>query len=261
MSQVDQANLTERTFWAGFIGATTRNNIRLSRNSASLVSAFVIPGLFMLSFWAVFGHAANKSGFDYALFLTAACMFQAVMFTAGGSAMALGVDEESGLLDRMRAMPISAVAIIGGRLTTDVLRSFCSVAAVITLGLLCGAKPAGWLEVLVAVTIALLMGMVLGLFFSGLTLRSRHPVQMAGLIQAIEMPLLMMSTAFIPVETLPAWLRPIIKHMPFSPLIDSTRAVLAGNEMGDLVWEAAAWLISGLVVGTWWVARSFRRQQ
>ena len=70
-------------------GAVQRNNLRLRRNSASLVSALVIPGMSMLAFWIVFGHAASASGFDYALFLTAASMFQAVMFTAGGSSMAL----------------------------------------------------------------------------------------------------------------------------------------------------------------------------
>ena len=53
-------------------GAVQRNNLRLRRNSASLVSALVIPGMSMLAFWIVFGHAASASGFDYALFLTAA---------------------------------------------------------------------------------------------------------------------------------------------------------------------------------------------
>ena len=76
-------------------GATWRNSLRLARNSASLVSALVIPGMFMLAFWGVFGHAAGRSGFDYALYLMAASMFQAVMFAAGGSAMALAVDVEA----------------------------------------------------------------------------------------------------------------------------------------------------------------------
>ena len=125
-------------------GATWRNSVRLSRNSASLVSALVIPGVFMLAFWAVFGHAASRSGFDYALFLMAASMFQAVMFAAGGSAMALAVDVESGLLGRMRAMPIHAMVVIGGRMLADLVRSIASLCAVIGVGLACGARPASW---------------------------------------------------------------------------------------------------------------------
>lgn len=141
-------------FWRGFTGATWRNTLRLSRNSASIVSAFVIPGLFMLAFWAVFGHAASSSGFDYALFLMAACMFQAVLFTAGGSALALAVDVESGLLARMRAMPINAAVAIGGRLATDLLRSLASVITVAVLGLVCGAEPDSWVGAAAALGVA-----------------------------------------------------------------------------------------------------------
>ena len=248
-------------FWRGFTGATWRNTLRLSRNSASIVSAFVIPGLFMLAFWAVFGHAASSSGFDYALFLMAACMFQAVLFTAGGSALALAVDVESGLLARMRAMPINAAVAIGGRLATDLLRSLVSVITVAVLGLICGAEPDSWVGAAAALGVALAMGEVLALLFCGIALRSAQPVQVANLIQTIEMPLLMLSTAFIPVETLPDWLEPIVKHMPFSPLIDTTRAFLTGSDLGDSGWEALAWIGGGLVLGAFWVSKAFRRRQ
>ena len=163
-------------FWRGFTGATWRNTLRLSRNSASIVSAFVIPGLFMLAFWAVFGHAASSSGFDYALFLMAACMFQAVLFTAGGSALALAVDVESGLLARMRAMPINAAVAIGGRLATDLLRSLVSVITVAVLGLVCGAEPDSWVGAAAALGVALAMGEVLALLFCGSVLDRKSVV-------------------------------------------------------------------------------------
>lgn len=255
-----RVELQRASFWQALAGATVRNNLRLSRNAASIVSAFVIPGLFMVSFWAVFGHAASTSGFDYALFLMAACLFQAVMFTAGGSALAIGVDAESGLLGRIKAMPVNPLISIGGRLATDLIRSVCSLIAVMGLGLLCGAKPHSWGGMALAFVVALIMGNVLGLFFLGVTLRSSHSVQVANLLQGVEMPLLMLSTAFIPVETLPEWLGPIIKHLPFSPLIDTTRAFLTGSSPGSTGWEAMAWLVVGFVLGTWWVSRALRRQ-
>lgn len=241
-------------------GATWRNSLRLSRNSASLVSALLIPGMSMLSFWIVFGHAAGNSGFDYTLFLTAAAMFQAVMFTAGGSAMALAVDAESGLLARLRAMPINAMAVVGGRMLTDAIRSVVSLGAVVGLGLACGAKPASWSGLALAFLVALAMGEALVLLFVGLALRSSRPVQMASLIQGVEMPLLMVSTAFIPLSTLPDRLEPVVAHVPFSPMIDTNRALLTGSSPGNSVWEALAWLGCGLVLGAWWVSRAFRRQ-
>lgn len=245
---------------AALAGAVWRNNLRLRRNGASLVSALVIPGMSMLAFWVVFGHAASASGFDYALFLMAASMFQAVLFTAGGSAMALAVDAENGLLDRLRAMPIRAMVAVGGRMITDLLRSLLSLVAVVAIGLVCGARPAGLAGLLMACLTALLMGEVLVLAFCGLALRSRHPVQMANLIQGVEMPLLMVSTAFIPITALPDWLEPIVRHMPFSTMIDTNRAFLGGLAPGRAGWEALAWLVAGLILGGWWVSRAFRRQ-
>ncbi len=249
-----------RLTWRAFAGATWRNMLRLRRNTASLVSAFVIPGLFMLSFWSVFGHAAANTGFDYALFLLGACMVQAVMFTAGGSAGALAVDMENGLLSRMRAMPITALVAVGGRLATDLIRSLCSLATVTALALLCGAEPDGLSGLLLGFGVVLLVGEVLSLAFCGIALRSSHPVQTAGLLQTIEMPLLVFSTAFIPVAMLPDWLGPIVEHLPFSPLIDTTRALLAGTNPGTAGWEAFAWLSAGLLLGSLWVANAFRRQ-
>ncbi|MFC2640014.1 MAG: ABC transporter permease [Propionibacterium acidifaciens] len=260
LEPVEQRQTVRPNGWRAFLGSTWRNNVRLSRNGASIVSALVIPGMFMLAFWAVFGHAASSSGFDYALFLMAASMFQAVMFTAGGSAMALAVDAESGLLSRMRAMPISAGVAIGGRIATDVLRSVLSLLTVVVLGLLCGARPDSFRGLLSAFLVALVMGVVLGLAFTGISLRSARPVQVAGLIQGVEVPVLMFSTAFIPVTTLPDWLEPVVKHMPFSPLIDTDRALLSGSAPGGTGWEALAWLGAGLILGSAWVVGAFRRK-
>lgn len=241
-------------------GATWRNNLRLRRNSASLVSALVIPGMSMLAFWIVFGHAANSSAFDYALFLMAASMFQAVMFAAGGSAMALAVDMECGLLSRLRAMPIRAMVAVGGRMLTDLIRAFISLAVIVAIGLACGAKPDGIGGLLLACVVALAMGEVLVLAFCGLALRSRHPVQVASLVQGVELPLLMLSTAFIPAQSLPDWLEPVIVHMPFSVMIDTNRAFLRGLTPGSEGWQALAWLLAGLMIGSWWVSKAFRRQ-
>lgn len=242
-------------------GAVIRNNLRLSRNSASLVSALVIPAMMMFIFWLVFGNAANQIGFDYALFLMAGTMFQGVMFAAAASAMALAVDMESGLINRMRAMPIPAMVAVGGRMITDALRSAVSIIAVVIVALLCGAQPASITGLTIACLIALLMGQVLVLLFGGITLRSRRqPIQSAGLIQGIEMPVLMFSSAFIPLPLLPDWLEPIITHMPFTVMIETMRAFLNGTTPGAAGWEALAWLVAGFILGAWWMSSAFRRQ-
>ena len=75
------------------------------------------------------------------------------------------------------------------------------------------------------------------------------PVSTASSIQALEMLLLMFSTAFIPTTAVDGSLRDIVRHMPFSPVIEVIRAASPGafpNHAGE---EAALWLGVATVVG------------
>ena len=99
-----------------------RDLLLLRRNTASLISMFVVPPLFLLCLYAVFGYSAGQSGFGYLRFVLGGCLFQAAMFTAAASAMAVGQDVESGLVDRVRVLPGATGGYVAGRLVTDVLR-------------------------------------------------------------------------------------------------------------------------------------------
>ncbi|MCI1792026.1 MAG: ABC transporter permease [Bifidobacterium tibiigranuli] len=235
---------------SGTAGALWRNTVRFFRNRASLMSAFIMPGLFMGAFLIVFGHAASQTGLDYALFLLPAAMFQAAMFSA--------VDSESGILARLRSMPTSALAI---RLGTDLIRTVASLATVSVLALVCGAKPHSFGALALAFLVAAAISEILSMFFGGISLRAKHPVSASGVIQSLKVLVLMLSTAFIPVGTLPHWLQPIVRHQPLSPCVDTMRNILTGKPLGSTGWEALAWLAIGLGIGAIWVTRSLRRSK
>ncbi len=63
----------------------------------------------------------------------------------------------------------------------------------------------------------LLTGAVVSLVSDGVILMVPAPVSTASSIQALEMLLLMFSTAFIPTTAVDGSLRDIVRHMPFSP--------------------------------------------
>lgn len=237
-----------------------RNLIRLFRNKASLVSLFIIPGVIMSCLMAVFGHAAKRMGFDYSLYLMAGAMFQAAMFSAGGSVMAIAVDLESGILDRSLTTPASLGSILASRLLCDTIRSILSVLTVIVIGLVWGAKVHSFAGLALAFALALVIGAVLSLVFIALSLGHRQPVQVASLIQGLEMLFLMASTAFIPLVTLPDYISTIAYHQPFSPLIDTLRALLTGQNPWPRAWTAGAWLLLGSLVSLGLLARTFRRR-
>ena len=92
-----------------------RDLLLLRRNTASLISMFVVPPLFLLCLYAVFGYSAGQSGFGYLRFVLGGCLFQAAMFTAAASAMAEAA--RAGGLPRREG-----VAIVAGEAPAAVTR-------------------------------------------------------------------------------------------------------------------------------------------
>lgn len=234
-----------------------RDLLLLKRNSASLVSMFVVPPLFLVCLWAVFGYAAEKTNliqFDYLEFVLAGCLFQAAMFTAAASSMVVAHDATEGFIDRVRTLPRATIGFILGRAVTDVVRMAGSVVALLLVAALLGldvlALPLGWLCLwLLVVTIAL------SLFANGLVLASAKPIEAASSIQSFEMLLLMFSTAFIPQWALTSALKTTVTHMPFSPIIEVIRNPSLPTEMTSTVWEAVAWIAAAALVGAFIIAK------
>ncbi|WP_412099934.1 ABC transporter permease [Corynebacterium aurimucosum] len=225
-----------------------RDLLLLRRNTASLISMFVVPPLFLLCLYAVFGYSAGQSGFGYLRFVLGGCLFQAAMFTAAASAMAVGQDVESGLVDRVRVLPGATGGYVAGRLATDVLRMSASIAALLVVAWSCGLDMALG-DVAWTVLWSLLAAAVLSLVTDGVILMVPAPVSTASSIQALEMLLLMFSTAFIPATALDGSLRDIVRHMPFSPVIEVIRAASPGAFPDHAGEEAALWLGVAAVVG------------
>ncbi|AZZ38437.1 ABC transporter permease [Acidipropionibacterium jensenii] len=237
----------------------------LRRNMASLISTFIVPGLFMVCLYAVFGHAADTIGLDYATFLFAGCLVQAALFTGAASCMAVAVDLDSGLIDRIRIYPRSTAGYLLGRMATDMVRMGLSSLAVIAVARACGMEVAAS-RVLTACLWGLLVALVWGVLTTGLVLVAGHPVERADLIQTLEMLLVLFSTTFIPAASLSGALKNVVIHMPLSPVIEVTRSVLAAHgsagSASRATWaEALCWLAGMLLVGLVLSVHALRRRR
>ncbi|WP_368669400.1 ABC transporter permease, partial [Histophilus somni] len=181
-----------------------------------------MPGVVFSCFMAVLGYAAEKRGIDYGIYILPASMFQAIMFAAGGSCLAMATDMEDGLMNRLKSMPVSGLVTVGGRLMSDLIRSIAAILAIFVFGALWGVTFS-LKEGILAFIYSLILAILLSLIFISRALSSKKPRQAALNIQMIEMQFLFFSTGFIPIETLSEPLKTIIKHQPFSPWIDTLR--------------------------------------
>lgn len=64
----------------------------------------------------------------------------------------------------------------------------------------------------------------------------------------------------MPTETMPGPVRWFAEHQPVTSIIDSIRALLAGQPVGGQLWVAVAWCV-GILIVSWIVAMLiFRRK-
>jgi ABC-2 type transport system permease protein len=58
-----------------------------------------------------------------------------------------------------------------------------------------------------------------------------------------------LSSGFVPVDTMPVWLRGFADTQPFTPIIETARALVNNMSPGTNGWLALAWLGGVLIAG------------
>jgi ABC-type multidrug transport system permease subunit len=75
----------------------------------------------------------------------------------------------------------------------------------------------------------------------------------------ILFPLTFVSSAFVPVESMPSWLEPVAENNPFTTMVDAARALFIGTPAGNDVWAAVAWSVAIIAVFAPLAAWRYRR--
>ncbi len=67
------------------------------------------------------------------------------------------------------------------------------------------------------------------------------------------------SSGFVPTDAMPWGLRQFAEYQPFTPMIDSLRALTSGADAGSDVWLAIGWCVLIAVAGYLWSRRLFTK--
>jgi ABC transporter DrrB family efflux protein len=227
-----------------------RNLVRLPRAPDLLLAFTVQPVMFVLLFVYVFGGAISTPGYDYVDFLIPGIIVQNIAF--GGFVTALGLNEDlhKGLIDRFRSLPMARPAVLAGRTLADVATNTLSVTVLLVTGLIIGFDVhASVGEVVAGFGILLLFGYAFSWVFAllGLLVSSPESANSLGFIAVF--PLTFISSAFVPVASMPAPLEWFADNLnPFTVVVDAMRALWLGAPAGNAVWGAVAWSLAILAV-------------
>jgi ABC transporter DrrB family efflux protein len=226
-----------------------RNLIRLPRAPELLIGYTIQPIMFVLLFRYVFGGAISTPGYSYVDFLIPGIIVQNTAF--GGFATALGLNEDvrKGLIDRFRSLPMSRAAVLGGRTLADVATNALSITILLVTGVIIGFSfKTNFAHAAAGVGLLLLFGYGFSWFlaFLGLVVSSPESVNSVGFIAVF--PLTFISSAFVPVASMPDGLRQFAEYNPFTVIVDAIRSLWLGAPAHNYVWGAVAWSLAIVAV-------------
>ena len=234
-----------------------RSLIHTLRTPDALIMAIALPVILMLLFTFVFGGAIQGDG-QYVNYVVPGIILLCAGFGAASVANDVANDMTTGIIDRFRTMPLRATAVITGHVVASLLRNLVATVVVIGVALAVGFRPnASLLEWVAMLGLVALYILAITYLFAAIGLAASSP-EAAGGYGFILMFLPYLSSAFVPVETMPEWLRWISNNQPLTPIIETIRGLLLGTDIGSSGWLALMWCGIILAVAVVWASILFR---
>jgi len=238
-----------------------RNLLGYFRVPQLLVFSTIQPVIFVIMFRYVFGGAiGGLKGVPYVDYLMPGIFVQTVVFGAIATAIGLATDLKSGLMERFHALPMARSAVLTGRTTADLLRNVFVVILMMVVGFLVGWRiHTNAFGLIAAALLVLLFGFAMSWIFATVGLALGDPESAQAAAFPVLAPLVFASSAFVPVDTMPAALRVFANHQPVSITVNAVRALTLGGPTGTYVWQALAWIAGILIVFGTLSVRIYRR--
>jgi ABC-2 type transport system permease protein len=248
--------------WATASSYAGRTLKQFIRTPQLLIVGAVTSTMFLLIFRYVFGGAIGTGSVKYVDFLIPALAAVSGLF--GSGVVGVAEDSDSGLFDRLRSLPVPRPAILLGRSMADTVLIMWGTFVSIVVGFLVGFRVhGGILGAIAALGLCIVFAAAfswLGIFL-GLSAGSAQAAQ--GLSFAV-FPLIFVSSAYVPVESMPGWMQPIAENQPVTAMVGAVRALVLGGDTTAMLGHSTSWfvvrsLLWSLVIAGLFAALSARR--
>ncbi|MEV8503570.1 ABC transporter permease [Actinoplanes sp. NPDC051475] len=239
-----------------------RRNLRhMIRYPSMTVMVAGMPVIFLLLFVFVFGGTlgAGLGGgrAEYLTYVVPGILMMTIGGMATGTSVSVAMDMTEGIVARFRTMAIARVSVLTGHVLGSVVQTFIALAIVFgvafAVGFRPGAGPGDWLAVagvLAMVTFAFTwLAVALGMVAKTVEEASNTPLPLSLL------PFL--GSGFVPTDTMPAGLRQFAEYQPYTPIMETIRACLAGAPAGQHLVASVAWCAAIALGGYLWARRRY----
>ncbi|MFU8947869.1 ABC transporter permease [Mycetocola zhadangensis] len=246
-----------------------RNLLHMIRYPGLSMFTILGPVVILLLFVYVFGGTlgAGLPGVDpaggrqaYIAYVMPGILLITIAGSAGGTATTVSMDMTEGITARFRSMAISRASVLAGHVLGNTIQALIAVALVLAVGLAIGFRPTAgpleWLGIaglLTFISFAITwIGVAMGMQAKSVETASNWPLLLTFL------PFL--GSGFVPTESMPVWLQWFAQYQPFTPFIETIRALLLGTELGWNGTLALVWCVVITVAGYAWSMTIYERK-
>jgi ABC transporter DrrB family efflux protein len=152
-------------------------------------------------------------------------------------------------MDRFRSLPMSRSAVLTGRTLADISTNTVQLIVMLVVGFAVGFRfTTQTSAILGGIFLLLLIGYASSWTFAFIGLTASSPEAANAIGFTVLFPVTFVSSAFVPVSSMPSWLQPVAEHNPFTTMVDAMRHLFSGYPAGNDVWLAVAWSVGIAVV-------------
>jgi ABC transporter DrrB family efflux protein len=247
-------------FWPSALAVARRTVLKFARTPQLIGLATVQSAIFLVIFRYIFGGAINAGGLPYVDFLVPGFVTSGVLWTGMSAAAGVAEDVEQGFFDRLRSLPIPRAAVLAGRGLADTALVTWGLAVGVALGFAVGFRLHGSVAGgLAALGLCVLFSFAFEWVFItiGLIAGSAQAAQGMSVLMTL---LVFVSSAYVPVSSMPGWLQPIAEQQPVTPMVNAVRGLAGGPRAAalfphstgyyvglSLIWAAAVMAVFGVI--------------
>ena len=246
---------------ASDMGVMLGRSIRhIFRSMDTIITVTIMPIAIMLLFVYVLGGAIQTGTDNYLNYLLPGILLITIANGIGYVSYRMFMDKQRGIFERFHSMPIAHSAPLWGHVLTSLVSNAISVVVIILVALIMGFRsPAGVLSWLAVAGILALFTLALTwiAIIPGLTAKTfdgasviAYPIHLLPFV----------SSAFVPTETMPLGVRAFAENQPVTLILESIRALLYGQPVGNDIWIALAWCVGIMLVAYVFAMQAYKKR-
>src|SRR3954469_17354841 len=236
--------------------------MRLSlRNPAWVVIGLAQPVLYIVLFGPLLKPLSGSLGAEgnaYQIFVPG-ILIQVGMFGALFVGFGLISEWRAGVIESQRVTPASRTALLLGRVLRDVVVLLVQGTLLVLVSIPLGLR-APFLGVVLTLVVIALLGAAFSSVSYALALTLKSEDAFAPLLNAVVLPVLLLSGILLPMTLAPGWLQAISDVNPLKHVVEGTRAFFVGGYDTSIAWWGLALTVVLALLGWVFGVRRFRRE-